>query len=246
MTARAQHHGRTRRRRRWWRSRLLLAGLAGAALLALGVLGQLAPLERVVEWLDSLGGWGPVALAATFVGTSLALVPGMLLNVAAGALFGIAIGSVASLVGSTLGALAAFLLARTALRGRVERWMAKEEHVRALDTAVSRSGFKVVLASRLSPAIPFNTLNYAFGLTRVSFRDYVLGSVLGMIPIRIAYASLGAGVGEVAGLRGSLLDHTPLEWVLLVAGFAVSLAFLWWLTRKTKEAMDLPHAGGGR
>ena len=128
-------------------------GFVAVCLIALAILGQLVPVEGVIEWLEGLGAWGPIALVGVFIVASIALVPGLILNITAGALFGVVVGSIAALAGSTLGAMAAFLIARTVGRKRLEKWLKGEKRVEALDAAVARSGFKVVVASRLSPGI---------------------------------------------------------------------------------------------
>ncbi|HTF88766.1 MAG TPA: TVP38/TMEM64 family protein [Planctomycetota bacterium] len=223
-------------------------GFVAVCLIALAILGQLVPVEGVIEWLEGLGAWGPIALVGVFIVASIALVPGLILNITAGALFGVVVGSIAALAGSTLGAMAAFLIARTVGRKRLEKWLKGEKRVEALDAAVARSGFKVVVASRLSPGIPFNVLNYAFGVTRVSFRDFALGSLIGMIPYRIVYAYIGSVLGKAAGVRSPLGGDTSLlEWVLLVGGFATTLVFVIWVTRMAKAVLAEPveeRAGG--
>ncbi|MEO6708819.1 MAG: TVP38/TMEM64 family protein [Planctomycetota bacterium] len=216
-------------------------GLVAAGLIALAILGQLVPVDRVIEWLESLGAWGPVALVGVFIVASMALVPGLILNITAGALFGVVIGSIAALAGSTLGAMAAFLIARTVGRKRLEKWLKGEKRVAALDAAVGRAGFKVVVASRLSPGIPFNVLNYAYGVTRVSFRDFALGSLIGMIPYRIVYAYIGSVLGKAAGLHSPLHGESSVfEWVLVLGGFATTLVFVFWVTRMAKAVLAEP------
>ena len=128
----------------------------------------------LVEWVQSMGPWGPVLLALSYVLACVLFVPGSLLTVAAGFLFGVPVGTITVSLGSILGAAAAFLVGRTLARAWVQRQVAGNPRFQALDEAVREQGFKIVLLTRLSPAFPFALLNFVFGLTRVSFRDYVL------------------------------------------------------------------------
>lgn len=100
----------------------------------------------------------------------------------------------------------AFLLGRTVARAWVSSRVAANARVAAIDRAVGREGLKIVLLTRLSPVFPFNLLNYAFGLAQVSLRDYVLGSLVGMLPGTLMYVYLGSlitSLSELASGRAS-------------------------------------------
>jgi uncharacterized membrane protein YdjX (TVP38/TMEM64 family) len=165
---------------------------------------KLLPVERqlrgFLEWVQDLGPWGPVALAAVYVVATVLMIPGSLLTLGAGFCFHLAVGFITVSIGSTLGATAAFLVGRTLARGLVEAKVAGNPRFRALDQAVGEQGFKIVLLTRLSPVFPFNLLNYAFGLTRVRLRDYALASWIGMMPGTLMYVYFGTLVSELAEL----------------------------------------------
>ncbi len=131
----------------------------------------------------------------------VAFVPGSLLTPGAGAVFGPVVGSVCASLGSTAGASLAFLVGRFVARDAVARRIAGNPRFRAVDDAIAREGWKIVLLLRLSPLFPFVFLNYALGLTRVRFRDYVVASWIGMMPGTVLYVYLGSVLGE-AFLRG--------------------------------------------
>ena len=101
--------------------------------------------------------------------------------------FGVPIGLLSAWTGATLGACVAFLVGRTLARDWVARKVSENPKFAAVDEAVGREGFKIVLLLRLSPVFPFNFLNYALGLTRVSFRQYALASLIGMLPGGLMY-----------------------------------------------------------
>src|SRR5262249_61840093 len=141
--------------------------------------------------------WGRGLRARASLPATVFAVPGSLITLGAGAAFGLIRGTLAVSAGSTLGAAAAFLLGRTLARGWVEHKVANKPRFRALDQAIGAEGFKIVLLLRLSPVFPFNVLNYALGLTRVSFRSYLVASWIGMLPGTVMYVYLGAALGSL-------------------------------------------------
>src|SRR5207247_1074266 len=151
--------GRARAR---WR-----AALGVAALAALIVLGRQAGgyVLGFAGWVKGLGAWGPVVFIAGYVLAPVAFVPGVLLTLAAGAIFGLVQGVLYVFVAATLGASAAFLVGRYLARAAVEPRIAANPRFAAIDRAVGAEGRKIVFLLRLSPVFPFNLLNYALGLT---------------------------------------------------------------------------------
>ena len=159
-------------------------------------------------WVQSLGALGYFVYVLVYAVCCVLLIPASALTLGAGALFGFAAGSVVVLAGATLGAIAAFLLARTVLRRRIERTMASSPRLAAVDRAIAREGTKVMLLMRISGFPPFTWINYALGLTGVSFRSYVWTTVVGMIPGVLAFTYAGvAGAAAVTGQgnRGVLI-----------------------------------------
>ncbi len=181
-----------------WRTVGLVAGaLAALALLWLvgRELGQYVP--RFAQWVDGLGVWGPVVFIAGYALATVAFVPGALLTLAAGAIFGLAYGTLWVFLGATLGASSAFLIGRYAARGAIEKRLQGKAKFQAIDQAVGGQGLKIVFLMRLSPAFPYNLLNYALGLTRVRFTDYLI-ACLWMIPGTFLYVYYGKLIGSVA------------------------------------------------
>lgn len=178
-----------------------LALAAGVALLVLAGREAAAVVPRFAAWVDGLGAWGVVAFVIGYAVATVAFVPGSLLTLGAGAIFGLAEGTALVLVAATLGASAAFLVSRYVARGAVERRLAGNPRLAAIDRAIGEQGWKIVLLLRLSPVFPFNLLNYALGLTRVRFRDFVAASI-GMLPGTVLYVYYGKVAGDVARLAG--------------------------------------------
>lgn len=157
-------------------------------------------LEDFQLWVHGLGALGYVIYALVYALCCVLLIPASALTIGAGALFGFVAGSIVVVTGATLGAMAAFLLARTALRGRIERKMAASPRLAAVDRAIAREGTKIMLLMRISGFPPFTWINYALGLTAVSFRSYAWTTFLGMIPGALAFTYAGvAGAAAVSG-----------------------------------------------
>ncbi len=183
--------------------------------------------------LRAMGGWGMVAFVSVYIVACVFLLPGSLLTLGAGAVFGIPVGFALASVSSTLGATASFLVGRFMARDWVARRASANPRFAAIDAAVGREGWRMVGLLRLSPVFPFNLLNYALGLTRVRLRDYVVASWIGMMPGTLLFVWLGAAAGDVAQLAGGHRDRQPVEWVFLGAGL---LATVWVSVRVTRVA----------
>ena len=172
-------------------------------------------------WLE-WGRGGRFAFIGVYVVGDLVLIPGSVLSLAGGALFGFIRGTLLVFLASTLGAVAAFLVARYIARRYVQRCIGAGR-LAAIDRAIARKGFRLVLLLRLSPVVPYSLLNYALGLTRVRFRDFLLGSV-GMLPGTILYVHYGKVAGEVAALAGGRrTPHDVAYWILVAVGLAASV-----------------------
>ena len=194
-------------------------------------------LSWFLAWVQRIGPWGAVLLGAAYIPAALLFVPGSLLTLGAGFALGVGLGTVAVSIGSTLGASAAFLAGRTLARGFIEAKISHNPRFRAIDQAVKHEGFKIVLLTRLSPVFPFNLLNYAFGLTPVSLRDYFLASWIGMLPGTVMYVYLGSAAKNLADLAaGKALGETGQQ-VLFGVGLLATVAVTVAVTRVAKRAL---------
>ena len=194
-------------------------------------------LPRFAAWVESLGAWGPVVFVLGYAVAVVAFVPGSLLTLAAGAIFGVLWGVVWVFIAAVLGSAAAFLIARYVARDAVARRLAANPRFAAVDRAVGREGRKIVFLLRLSPLFPFTLLNYALGLTTVRFADYLLAAV-GMIPGTILYVYYGTLAGNVLALAGG----APVEkgagyWTVLAIGLVATVAVTTVVTRIARRAL---------
>ncbi len=205
-------------------SRRTLARLAlAAAVIAGAVALRTLPLGA---WLEGLAAWVgayPVAGAVTYIGLTavavVAMTPGWIPMTLAGLLFGFLPGVFYGLVGITLGAAAAMVVGRTLARSWVEQRIAGNEQMLALDDALEDRAFAIVALTRVAFVIPFNLLNYAYGLTRVRTAIYVAATAIGMAPIVALYAYVGTlarDIGEV--LAGGRAAGPGAWWI---AGLAI-------------------------
>ena len=178
-----------------------------------------------------------------YVVACVLFLPGSILTIGAGFLFKLRSGTVTVSIGATLGACAAFWVGRTVARGWVAKKIAGNAKFAAIDEAVGREGFKIVLLTRLSPVFPFNLLNYAFGLTRVRFRSYALASWIGMLPGTIMYVYIGSGLRSLADAAAGGGQQSPAQRIFFWAGLAVAVAVAVLVVRIARRALQ---AGGGR
>lgn len=198
-------------------------------------------LRTLLMRIEDLGWWGPVAFVATYNLATVLFVPGSVLTLGGGAIFGLWWGSVYVFAASILGAVFAFAIGRYLCRDRVVKYMESHPKFKALDRAVSQQGLKIVFLTRLCPLFPFNLLNYALGITQVSLKDYVLGS-FGMIPGTIMYVYSGSLVGEVAAIGRETVYASPqdsaVKWLINIISFLATVAVTVFITRIASKVLE--------
>ena len=194
-------------------------------------------LQQALEWIESLGSIGAIAFIGIYIIATIAFLPAFILTLGAGVLFGVWWGSVYVFIGATLGAIAAFLVGRYLVRDWVAKKIAGNDKFSAIDRAVGKEGLKIVLLTRLSPIFPFNLLNYAFGVTGVSIKDYIIGSI-GMIPGTVMFVYLGSLAGNLALIGTDTQSANPtLQWTIRIVGLLATVAVTIYVTRIAKQAL---------
>jgi len=178
------------------KARIFKIGLIVIALAAIVVLFRVLPVAQWLTafraWVSGLGFAGYVLYALVYAACVVLFIPASILTLGAGATFGVIKGTIVVVIGATLGATGAFIVARTIARKRVEAMAAKDRRFRALDKAISTEGAKIVLLVRLAVVFPFTYSNYVFGLTGVRVLPYALATFVGIIPGSIAFVYIGA------------------------------------------------------
>lgn len=220
-------------------SRIVLIAVAAVAVIAAGRwAGGFVPQLRA--WVDGLGPWGPIGFVLAYAAAAVALVPASLLTLGAGALFGVIAGTAYVFVAAVLGSTIAFVIARYVARSAVEQRIQRDVRFAAVDRAIAAQGRKIVFLLRLSPVFPFSLLNYALGLTRIRFADYLLASI-GMLPATLMYVYLGSLGSDVAAVAaapgGTAAVRTNAEWALLAVGLAATVAVTISITRIARRAL---------
>ncbi|HEX9625879.1 MAG TPA: VTT domain-containing protein [Acidiferrobacterales bacterium] len=211
------------------RSNVARYALFGSLVLAIGI--ALAYRDQIdvmalQAWLEGQGAAAPLVFVGFYVVATVLFLPGSVLTLAGGALFGPAFGTAYSLIGATLGATAAFLVARYVAGD----WVARRAggRLKQLIDGVDAEGWRFVAFVRLVPLFPFNLLNYALGLTRIPLAHYVVASLVCMFPGALAYTYLGyAGRAALAGSENLIQIGLLALALLAVALFLPSFIKRW-------------------
>ncbi len=194
-------------------------------------------LKNALEWIAGLGVLAPIAFIAIYIAATVLFIPGSILTIGAGVIFGVVRGSIYVSIAATLGATAAFLVGRYVARDWVAARIEGNPKFRAIDEAVGREGWKIVVLTRLSPVFPFNLLNYAYGLTRVRLRDYFFASWAGMIPGTILFVYIGSLTGDLARAASGGAKRPAASWILYAIGFLATLGVAIYATRIGARAL---------
>lgn len=210
--------------------KLALAGVLGV--LALPLIIQYGPFlfdqMHLVELVESYGLWGAIIFILLHIVATVIGIPGVILTIVGGVLFGLTWGSVLSLIGATLGAIGAFWTARYLLWDWAQRRVRDRKLLCSFNQAVLQKPFNFVLMVRFAPISPFNLVNFIFGMTTIHWWPYSMGTLIGIIPGVIAYTWVGvAGHGAMHG-KGS--------WPLIIAcTFLAILSAMPLLLRKRRS-----------
>lgn len=223
---------------------LSLGGLiAGSTLFVALILGLvlLFDLQRYIlqlfEWIDTLGLWAPLCYVLLHALVIIFLVPGVFFTLGAGFLFGPVAGTAVIVVATTLGAAAAFAVARWLLGERTARLLLEHPKARIVNAEICHGGWKVVLLTRLIPFFPFKLSNYVFGLMGFRFRDFVLGTFVGVIPLSFTNVYMGSLAADLATLMAGPGERSALTWALYGIGLAVAIGLVTYLGRRADRAL---------
>lgn len=213
----------------------VVAALVAAALFGREAAGYVPAFTR---WVQSLGYWGPLAFIAGYAVAAVFMLPAFLLTLSSGAIWGFTLGLIYTMTGATVGASCAFVAGRYLVRHFVQRYVERHPRLLAIDRAVESEGARLVLLLRLSPAVPFVLLNYVLGLSRLRFRDYLIG-MAGMTPPAAMYVYAGKLAGDLAALAaGAATPRGTVYYVMITAGFLATVVATVLVTRAAKRALE--------
>ncbi|MFP4300456.1 MAG: TVP38/TMEM64 family protein [Spirochaetaceae bacterium] len=219
-------------------------GKSAAALLIIGAAVWLSveydlqgTLRDLLSWVEGQGAVGVITFIVAYIAATVLFIPGSILTLGAGFVFGVLEGVAYVSVASTLGATLAFLVGRYIAREWVSKKIAENPRFSALDRAVSQEGWKIVGLTRLSPIFPFNMLNYGYGITGVSLPSYFIASWIGMLPGTVMYVYLGSLAGSLATL-GAREGRTTGEWVFYSVGLIATVVVTFYVTRIARRVLS--------
>lgn len=178
-------------------------------------------LQHFIDYVRSAGSLGYVLYILGYIVCCISLIPALALTLAAGAIFGFVTGSIIVVIGATLGATAAFLLGRTIFRRFVERRIASNPKMAAVDRAIANEGTRIMLLMRLSGFPPFTWINYALGLTGVKLVPFMLTTLFGIIPGTLAFTYAGAAGAAALTGRGNRIT-----WIVTAVGAVLVIVYI--------------------
>lgn len=195
-------------------------------------------LTSALNWIDNLGPAAAIVFMLIYMVATVLFFPASILTLGAGVIFGVGFGSLYVFIAASIGASLAFLVGRYIARGWVEKKIEGNPRFKAIDQAVAEDGLKIVLLTRLSPVFPFNLLNYAYGLTKVTFKDYVIGT-LGILPGTIMFVYVGSLAKNLATLGAEDMS-TPsgIQWTIRIIGFLATVAVTVYVTKIARKALN--------
>jgi uncharacterized membrane protein YdjX (TVP38/TMEM64 family) len=203
-------------------------------------------LQHAAIWMQEIqaAGWaGWFTYLLLYALACLLFVPGSLMSIGAGAIYGFWGGMTLALLGNGLSALLSLLITRYLLREWAARFFARHPTMEDLGNAVQEDGWRIVCLTHLSPIMPFSLVNYAFGLTKISATEFLLATILGGLPASSIYVYLGTLAGNFATLSSDLSQHRPLIWFLRILGLVATIILTVYIARRANQALQkkLPH-----
>lgn len=210
--------------------RLLVLVVLLSAIIWVGVeYREQLELRKLQAYLDSFGIWAPLVFMGIYIAATVLFLPGAILTITGGLLFGAFWGTIYNISSAVIGATLAFLIARYV----ASDWVAAKAggKLKQLITGVEEEGWRFVAVVRLIPLFPFNLLNYALGLTKIRVLAYVLASAIFMLPGTFAYTYIGS-LGETF-IYGEARDIVTQ--VSIAIGLLILLAFLPWFIKRLRK-----------
>lgn len=221
-----------------------LLGVAASVLFVAGLLALLVyfgaheQVLRLLMWSEAQGAWAPLLFILIMAAVVVLVLPGVLFTTGAGFVFGVVEGTIIVVLGTTLGAVLAFLVARHLFGPRARSFVMARAKLQVVSDELTPHGWKIVLLTRLIPFFPGKISNYFFGLTPFSLAGFVGGSLLGFIPYSLHNVYLGSIAADITTLGARNLDRTPLQWALYGAGFIATVVAVIYLSRLARRALS--------
>lgn len=222
---------------------LLIVSVAGWGwlLIRYGESFRLAVLD-LLDWVEGLGPWGPIFFILVVTLSMLVLLPGLIFTLGGGFLFGVVNGLFYILIGTALGSSISFFIGRTLGKNRVNALLARRNRFRRFVELIEAEGFRFIALTRMVPFFPFKLSNYVFGASKIPYRQFILGTCIGIIPISLANVYVGSLAGTLAALGTDAILESPIAGLLYGGGFLIAMGFALYISRIARKAID-PYMG---
>ena len=194
-------------------------------------------LLDALAWVEAQGAWGPIIVFAMVVVAVVFILPGIVFTLGSGFLFGVVTGATVIILATTLGAAIAFLIARYFFSEGAQDYLRNHERLAIIQRELAGHGWKVVMLTRLVPFFPFKLSNYFFGITDFNFRDFIVGTFLGIIPYSLLNVYIGSLASDLATIGQGERSRTTLEWIIYGLGFLAAVVAVFQLTRIARQAL---------
>jgi uncharacterized membrane protein YdjX (TVP38/TMEM64 family) len=194
-------------------------------------------LLALLEWIETQGAMAAVYFIVLMAVVVVLLLPGIFLTTGAGFVFGVIEGTVLVVVGTVLGASLSFLIARYLFGERASRFIVRRSNLQVVSEEMARHDLKVVLLTRLIPFFPSKIFNYFLGLTKFTFKGFVLGSLIGFIPFSLHNVYLGSIAADLASLSRGEIERSPLQWAFYGLGFVATIVALLYFNNLARRAL---------
>jgi len=188
--------------------------------------------------VQNAGMWGWLMFIGLYALCCLLFIPGSILTISAGAIYGFWFGSALVLIGNGVGSVLCLLITRVFLRDWVKKKINKYPKLRAIEKAVAGDDWRLVFLTRLSPIMPFSLINYSLGLTKISPWRFLLATELGAVPAVAVYVYIGTLMGSLAEIGPDMKAHQPIEWAFQGAGLLVAIGVTIYVTRLATKAFN--------
>ena len=204
--------------------RILVCAAFLAALVVASRFADLAGwLRASLAWIRDLGPWAPITFVLIYAVSCVLAIPASILTLGGGFIFGFGWGIAYVLAGAIAGAVAAFLVGRYLARDWVARKIEGHPKFKAIDDAIAREGWRIVLLARLAPIFPYAILNYGFALTRISIGHYTWATMVGVVPAMCAFVYFGSLATDLTNLNQGVKSAGWLKWAIGVMTIIVTV-----------------------
>ena len=197
--------------------------------------------NNLLNGVEQLGLWGYFLFIFIYNLATIFLIPGSILTIKGGCLYGLLLGTIIVLIAAIVGAIASFFLGRYYCRDWVNQQLSQYPLLKKLDHIIAEEGWKIVCLTRLCPLFPFNLMNYFFGVTEISLKDYLIGS-LAIFPGTFMYVYIGSLLRDLSGYDSANYSDSPetqtLIWLMRLLGFIATIALTIYSVQIAKKTLN--------